>query len=460
MPRHDFSRAALAPPSFSRHAADTARLAAPLAIAQLSQMAMSVTDTVLLGSLGPDALAAGGLGATLFFVAVTVLQGVLSSVSVSVAHARGARDDSQIPHIYWTGVVLALLLSVPAIAVLLYTEPLLLMFHEPPMLAHHIGEYTRVLSLAAPGSLIGVGLMRSFLPAIGAARRLLWVSIASVGVNAVLNYGLIHGAFGLPRLGFLGSAAATTLTIWLTAISLMLLLHGRPAYRQFVAASRPKLPLMGELVGIGWPVAITYGVESTLFLATGLTIGVLGETSLAAHQIALNIASVTFMVPLAIGQAANVRVSYWVGAGAPLAARHAGFVAIGLGAAFMLLSGLVMIVAPHAIVGLYLRLDDPANARTIALAASLLGIAALFQIVDGVQTVGSGCLRGLKDTRVPMLAATIGYWGIGFPVGYWFAFHVGLGARGLWWGLAAGLASVAVLMTWRFHRKTSMLAGR
>ncbi|MCM2492403.1 MATE family efflux transporter [Burkholderia glumae] len=460
MPRHDFSRAALAPPSFSRHAADTARLAAPLAIAQLSQMAMSVTDTVLLGSLGPDALAAGGLGATLFFVAVTVLQGVLSSVSVSVAHARGARDDSQIPHIYWTGVVLALLLSVPAIAVLLYTEPLLLMFHEPPMLAHHIGEYTRVLSLAAPGSLIGVGLMRSFLPAIGAARRLLWVSIASVGVNAVLNYGLIHGAFGLPRLGFLGSAAATTLTIWLTAISLMLLLHGRPAYRQFVAASRPKLPLMGELVGIGWPVAITYGVESTLFLATGLTIGVLGETSLAAHQIALNIASATFMVPLAIGQAANVRVSYWVGAGAPLAARHAGFVAIGLGAAFMLLSGLVMIVAPHAIVGLYLRLDDPANARTIALAASLLGIAALFQIVDGVQTVGSGCLRGLKDTRVPMLAATIGYWGIGFPVGYWFAFHVGLGARGLWWGLAAGLASVAVLMTWRFHRKTSMLAGR
>ncbi|AJK45487.1 MATE family efflux transporter [Burkholderia plantarii] len=459
MSRHDFSRAALAPPSFSRHAADTARLAAPLAIAQLSQMAMSVTDTVLLGSLGPDSLAAGGLGATLFFVAVTVLQGVLTSVSVSVAHARGARDDSRIPHIYWTGVALALLLSVPAIVVLLCAEPLLLMFHEPPMLAHHIGEYTRVLSLAAPGSLIGVGLMRSFLPAIGAARRLLWVSIASVGVNAVLNYGLIHGAFGLPRLGFLGSAAATTITIWLTAISLVLLLHGRPTYRRFVAASRPKLPMMGELVGIGWPVAITYGVESTLFLATGLTIGVLGESSLAAHQIALNIASVTFMVPLAIGQAANVRVSYWTGAGAPLAARHAGFVAIGLGVAFMSLSGLVMIVAPHAIVGLYLRLDDPANARTIALATSLLGIAALFQIVDGVQTVGSGCLRGLKDTRVPMLAATVGYWGIGFPVGYWFAFHVGLGARGLWWGLAAGLASVAVLMTWRFHRKTAMLAA-
>ncbi|CAJ3034949.1 multidrug resistance protein NorM [Burkholderia pseudomallei] len=217
---------------------------------------------------------------------------------------------------------------------------------------------------------------------------------------------------------------------------------------------------MGELFGIGWPVAITYGVESTLFLATGLTVGVLGESSLAAHQIALNVASVAFMVPLAIGQAANVRVGYWAGAGAPVAARHAGFVALGLGVAFMSLSGLVLIVAPHAIVGLYLKLDDPANARTVVLATSLLGIAAVFQIVDGMQTVGSGCLRGLKDTRVPMLAATLGYWGIGFPTGYWFAFHAGLGARGLWWGLAAGLASVAMLMTWRFHRKSAALGVR
>lgn len=455
-----FSRTAAAPPSLTRHASDTARLAAPLAIAQLSQMAMSVTDTVLLGSLGPDSLAAGGLGANLFFVVVTLMQGVLTSVSVSVAHARGAKADHEVPHIYWTGFALAMLLTVPAFALLSFAEPILLMFHEPPLLARNVGEYAGVLRFAAPGSLIGVGLMRSFLPAIGAARRLLWVSVACVGINAVLNYGLIHGAFGLPRLGFLGSATATAITIWLSATTLLVLLHGRPAFRHFVTRSRPKLPLMGELVGIGWPVAITYGVESTLFLATGLTVGVLGESSLAAHQIALNVASVAFMVPLAIGQAANVRVGYWVGAGQPLAARHAGFVALALGVAFMSLSGLVLIFAPHAIVGLYLRLDDPANAHTVTLAMSLLGIAAVFQIVDGMQTVGSGCLRGLKDTRVPMLAATLGYWGIGFPTAYWFAFHVGLGVRGLWWGLAAGLASVAVLMTWRFHRKSASLMPR
>jgi len=460
MSHSGLTRTAAAPPSLSRHAADTARLAAPLAIAQLSQMAMSVTDTILLGSLGPDALAAGGLGANLFFVVVTVLQGVLSSVSVSVAHARGAQADHRVPHIYWTGFALSLLLAIPAIVALSLAEPMLLLFHEPPALARDVGQYSDVLRFAALGSLIGVGLMRAFLPAIGAARRLLWISIGSVGINAVLNYGLIHGAFGLPRLGFLGSAVATTITIWLTALALVWLLHSRTRFRHFVTAARPKLPLMGELVGIGWPVAITYGVEATLFLTTGLTIGVLGQTSLAAHQIALNVASVSFMVPLAIGQAANVRVGYWAGAGAPVAARHAGFVALGLGVAFMSLSGLVMIAAPHAIVSLYLNLDDPANAATVALAASLLGIAAVFQVVDGMQTVGSGCLRGLKDTRVPMIAATFGYWGIGFPTGYWLAFHAGLGARGLWWGLAAGLASVAALMAWRFHRKSASLAAR
>jgi multidrug resistance protein, MATE family len=454
MSHSGLSRAAAAPPTFTRHAAETARLAAPLAIAQLSQMAMGVTDTILLGALGSDAIAAGGLGAGIFFVVVTLLQGVLSSVSVTVANARGAQADHRVPHIYWTGLLLSALLAVPAFVLLSFTEPILLQFGEPATLAHEVGAYTSVLRWASPGSLIGVGMMRAFLPAIGAAKRLLWISIASVAVNAVLNYGLIHGAYGLPRLGLLGSATATTATVWLAAIALVALLHGRPRYRHFVSAARPNVPLMGELLGIGWPVAITFGVESTLFLGTGLMIGVLGAKQLAAHQIAMNVASVSFMVPLAIGQAANVRVGYWLGAGQLLAARHAGFVALGLGVAFMSLTGLVFITAPHAIIGLYLHLDDPENAQTVAIAASLLSVAAIFQIVDGMQTIGSGCLRGLRDTRVPMLAAAFGYWGVGFPTGYLLAFHAGLGARGLWWGLAAGLASVAILMTLRFERMT------
>ena len=185
----------------------------------------------------------------------------------------------------------------------------------------------------------------------------------------------------------------------------------------------------------------------------------MGEKPLAAHQIAMSVSSVTFMVPLAIGQAANVRVGYWMGAGNPVAARHAGFVALALGVAYMSMTGLLFVLAPHTIIGLYLKLDDPANAQTVSIAASLLGVSAVFQIVDGMQTIGSGCLRGLKDTRIPMLAAAFGYWGVGFPTGYLLAFHAGLGPRGLWWGLAAGLASVAVLMTLRFERRTRHRPG-
>ena len=454
------SKRASAPPSYSRHAVDTARLAAPLAISQLAQMAMGVTDTILLGSLGPDALAAGGLGANLFFVVVVLLQGVLTSVSVSVSHARGANRDHVVPNIYWSGIVLSLLLAIPAFALLSFAEPILLAFHEPATLAANVGRYCAVLRWAAPGSLIGVGMMRAFLPAIGAAKRLLWVSIGGVFLNGFLNYGLIHGAYGLPRIGFLGSATATTITVWSIALVLIATLHLRRRFKHFVVASRPRLPMMGELFGIGWPVAITYGVESTLFLATGITVGTLGEAQLAAHQIALNVASVAFIVPLAIGQAANVRVGYGMGAGQPLAARHAGFVAIALGVSFMALSGCVLVLAPRAIVGLYLHLDDPKNAATVALAASLLGVAAVFQIVDGMQTVASGVLRGLKDTRVPMLAAALGYWGIGFPTGYMLAFHFDGGTKGLWWGLAAGLASVAGLMTLRFDRMSRKLVKR
>jgi MATE family multidrug resistance protein len=445
-------------PTLRHHASETARLAAPLAIAQLAHMAMSVTDTILLGSLGPGALAAGGLGANVFFTVSILMQGVLTSVSVTVAQARGARADHRVPPLYWTGLMLAVLLSLPTFVLVSYAADLLRAFGQPESLVRHVGEYLSVLRWASLGSLIGVGMMRAFLPAIGAARRLLWVSIGAVVLNAVLNYGLIHGRWGLPRLGLQGSALATTITVWLSAAVLLALLHLQPRYKHFVISSRPRWPLLTELLAIGWPVAVTYGVETVLFLATGLMVGLLGETALAAHQIALNIASVAFMVPAAISQAANMRVGYWAGANRLADARRAGFVALALGGGFMATSGVVMTVAPHWIIGWYLDLNDPANARTVSLAASLLAVAAVFQIVDGLQTVGAGCLRGLRDTRVPMLLATLGYWGIGFPVGYWLALKLGLGPLGLWWGLAAGLATVAMLMVARFHWKSRAVA--
>ena len=463
---HDVLPATQPPPlSLRRHVADTVRLAAPLAVAQVTQIAMGITDMVLLGSLGSAALAVGGLGTGLFFTTVLVLQGVLSAVAVLVSQARGAGRAERAPAIFRTGLLLTVLLAVPAFALLSAAEPILLALGEPADLAHEVGRYEDVLRWGVPGALLGLGLMRAFLPAIDRPRVILWVTLSAFGVNGLLNYGLIHGVWGLPRLGVLGSATATAATLWGTGLSLLGIVLLTPSLRHW-AVPQPtptglrqkhiprRAALFAELLRIGLPVGVTYGVEVTLFQSVGLLAGLIGTASLAAHQIALNVASFAFMVPLALAQAANVRVGFWTGAARPTEARRAGLVAIGLGAGFMALTGIVLLAAPRLIVSLYLAPGDPGNAETVRIAVSLLFVAAVFQIADGVQAVAAGGLRGLRDTRTPMLLAAFGYWGIGFTSGYALAFRLDAGAAGLWWGLAIGLAVVAVLLTLRFERRT------
>lgn len=438
------------------HAADLLRLAAPLAVAQLSQTAMGVTDTVLLGRLGGDALAVGGLATNLFFVPVLVLQGVLTSVSVLVAHAQGAGRPEQIPGLYRSGLALAVLLSLPAVALMGFAEPILLALGEPPALARDAGRYLDVLRWGAPAALVGVGLMRALLPALGQGRWLLGAALLGAVANGGLGWGLIHGAGGLPALGAVGPAAATVAVLWGMAAGLLAALHLRPGVRHHVSPGRPSPRAMGEMLRLGLPVGATVGVETGLFTATGLLAGLLGPASLAAHQVALNVAVTAFMVPLAIGQAANVQVGRWAGAGERRQARRAGFTALALGGGFMVATGTLLLAAPGAIVGLYLDPARPGTAEAAGIAASLLGVAGVFQVADGVQTVAAGALRGLKDTRVPMLVAAGGYWGVGFPVAHAAAFALGWGAVGLWWGLAAGLAVVAGLLTWRFHVRSQI----
>jgi MATE family multidrug resistance protein len=437
-----------------RHVADLLGLAGPLAVAQIAQMAMAVTDTVLLGSLGERALAAGGLGASLFFTVNIMLQGVLQPVGILAAQSRGAGRPERVPAIYWTGLLLAALLVLPAFAGLSHAGTLLRAAGDPPGLVQDVDAYLRVLRWGVPGGLIGIGVMRSFLNAVDAARILLVVAPVAVVANGLLNYGLIHGAWGLPALGFLGSATATAVTLWATSLVLLAAAHLRRRTRGFARPAWPVPRLLGDMLVLGLPIGATYGIETFLFLATGLIMGRLGPAALAAHQIALNVAASCFMVPLAISHAANARVAFWTGAGRPAEVRRAGFTAVLLGAVFMCLTGLVLLAAPRLIIGAYLDLHAPGNAATVAIAVSLLGMAALFQVADGVQSVASGALRGLRDTRVPMLLAAFGYWGLGFPAGWALAFRAGAGPTGLWIGLAAGLAAVATMMTWRFHART------
>jgi len=439
----------IAPPT--RHAIETLRLATPLAVAQLAQMAIGVTDTVLLGGLGGDALAAGGLAASIFITVVILLQGVVTAVSILVAHARGAGRDDRIPRLYWAGMALTWVLMLPAIALFLNAEALLLLLHEPARLARDTGAYLAVLAWGVPGALLGMGLMRAVLPAIGQGLDLLWVALAAAVINGGLCYGLIYGVAGLPALGMVGAAVAEAVALTGVAVVLLLLLHGRARLRPFVAWQRPGRQEVAAIVRLGVPVAGSFAVETGLFLAVGLMVGLLGSAALAAQQVAMSVVSVAFMIPLAIAQAANVRVGHATGAGDRAGARRAGFVAITLGAVFELAVALPVWWAPRTVVAWYV---PPSETETTAIALSLLAVAAVFQVVDGIQCVAGGALRGLGDTRVPFGIAAFGYWGVGFPAAWALTWWAGFGAVGAWYGLAASLLLVAGLMTWRFAVRT------
>ncbi len=432
------------------------RLAAPLALAQLAQVAMGATDTVMLGSLGSDALAAGGLGANLYFTLMIVVTGGLISVSILVSHARGAGAQDRIAPVMRAGFLLALLSAIPPMLILWNEHPLLLAIGEPPALADAIARYDRILLFAMPASLI-LATQRGFLAAMGRPYMVMAVAVVAVLVNGLLNYGLIHGAWGLPRLGYIGSCDATLATMWLMAAAIALEMRFTPMLRPFRLFGRLDWRIVGELAVLGWPIAFITALEIVLFSSAAMLIGRFGATQLAAHQISMSVASVTFMVPLALSQAANVRVGFYDGQGSPRAARSAGIAAFALGVSFMAGMATLLLTIPEIIASFYITAGDPNRGAVIALAARLLTVAALFQVFDGAQTISAGALRGLKDTRIPAVAASIGYWGIGFPTAWFFGVHLGLGAVGIWWGLASSLAVVAILLSARFWWLSSRL---
>jgi MATE family multidrug resistance protein len=435
---------------WATHLWETTALAAPLALALLAEMAMGLISTLMLGSLGPRALAAGGLATNLFFTCLIILQGALSGTGVLAANAVGGNRLSEVPAIYWSGMAIAATFTLPLFVVLSSPEHLLLAMGQPADLVADIGIYARVLRWGVPAGLVGVGMMRQFLPAIGLQRLLLWVMPGGVALHAAMNVVLIHGGLGLPGFGFQGSAAAIVVTLSALALGMLGFLHGRRNFAHLVAPRSPRLHLLRPMLAIGLPVGATSAVEVGLFFATGILAGTLGPVALAAHMIALSVSSVTFMVPLSISQAVNVRVASAMGADNAPGARRAGFAAIALTAAYMAVAALVFRLSPGPIVAAYIGPAAAGNTATSVLAARLLRVAGMFQLFDGTQVTAAGALRGLQDTKVPMVLAALGYWGIGFWAGRYLAFNLEMGAVGLWWGLCAGLAAVALCLTARF----------
>ncbi len=432
------------------HAAALLRLAVPLAIVSLSEMAMGLTDTVLLGGLGERAVAAGGLSGTLFFAIGASLQGALMAVGILAAQARGAGTERRIAGLYGTGLCLGLALSVPLFGLFSLAEPILRLLGEPAPLAHDVGTYLGILRWATPAYVAGLGTMRAILPAIDGAGLLLRVTPAMAVGNGLLNDALIYGAFGLPALGLRGSAIASAATLWSTVLVLFACLHGSRRRGRLVTPPRPDRCELAPLLRLGLPIMATIAGEVLMFLLASLAAGLLGTASLAAHQIVLGIGAFTFMVPMALGQAANVRVGLATGAGDRIAVRRAGLVAIGMAILVMGAIGLLLLCTPSLVASAFLNPSVTANRTALRIAVALLGILALFQVADGVQVVAIGSLRGMGDTRTPMVLAQVGYWLVGLPLGWLLAFRLGYGAAGLWTALAAALAAVAIMMATRF----------
>jgi multidrug resistance protein, MATE family len=431
----------------------TLALAAPLAAANLAQMAMGVTDTVMVGRLGAIPLAAAGLGAMIYFTGGVMLQGILSAVAPLVAHALGAGDRAAAGRITGAGLVLAILLALPFVAAVTSLDRLLHELGFDPALAIGLGHFLRAIAWGGP-AFLGFGVLRSLLAAASHTRAVMAVFLICVAGNAGLNWVLIYGHLGAPALGVEGSGYASAINQWLILAGLawctriMPGLAGLRVWRGVLATNWTEI---GNILRLGLPIGGIMGIELGVFLAAGIMIGLLGAAALGAHQLVLNCAGISFMVPLGLSQAATVRVAHELGAGRVFAARRAAFVPLALGVGFMGGMAVVLWTAPQAIISVYVDVADPANRALVEIARRLLAIAAVFQVFDGMQTIAAGALRGYRDTFVPMLLATFGYWGAGFLGGCLLAFLLGYGAVGLWWGLALGLAVVAVLLTLRLH---------
>jgi len=434
----------------------TLALAWPLILANLTMQLIQATDVVLLGWLGPNELAAAALGLSLSFGMILFALGVLTATSPMMASALGARSNAvrDVRRTFRQGVWAAALMTVPTLIVLWNAEGVILAFGQEPELARLAGRFLRGYMWVIPTWML-FQVMRNFVSALERPGWVLAISAAGIPLNAIVSWSLIFGHMGMPELGIVGGGIGSSIVWAAMALALAIVVLTDRQFRRFHLFRRfwrADWPRFRQLFRLGGPIGLTMGFEGAVFSAAAYLMGLFGAPSVAAHQIALQIAATSFMVPLALGQATTVRVGLAYGRGDRAAIGLAGWTAFGLSTAFMTLMATLMFAFPRELITLFLE-DTPANATVVALGVSFLRIAALFQIVDGWQVVGAGMLRGLHDTRVPMIFALFGYWAIGLGVGIALAFAMNWRGIGIWWGLAAGLGVVAVLMLWRWSRR-------
>lgn len=437
------------------HARAILVLGLPLIGSHIAQMALHVTDTVLLGWYGVSELAAVVLATSVFFVVFILGSGFAQAVMPLVATALGAGDETRVRRDCRMGLWLSIGFGLVTYPLFWWSEPVLLALGQKPDVALLAQDFLRIGGLGMVPALL-VMTLKSYLAALEKTQVVLWTTVLAVFVNAALAYALIFGRWGAPELGVRGAAIASVTVQGLSFVVLAFYAQFQPDLRRFRLFQRfwrADGAALRAVFRLGWPIGVTGLAESALFTATALMMGWVGTVELAAHGITMQAVALTFMVHLGLSNAATVRAGKADGAGDARSLRDGAKVAIAMSVAFGLAMIVLFLTLAPQIISLFLDSQKPGSTEILAFGIKLLAVAALFQMADAMQVMALGLLRGIHDTRVPMIAATVSYWLIGIPVGYVLGFPLGMGGIGLWLGLVVGLAFAATLMMWRFwHR--------
>jgi len=426
------------------------RLAVPVVVVQVGMMLLGVVDTMVVGRLSSEALAAVALGHVMIVAVSSFGIGMLLALDPLVAQAVGAGDTVTVRRSVQRGLLIAFGLMVPSVLLLLPAEPILTFFRQPPEIVPVAADYIRI---CIPGLLpfYGFVVLRQSLQAMERMRPIVMTILVVNLFNLFADWILVYGVGPVPQLGPMGSAWATTAARILLFVVLFVVARKElgPLLNRLDREAFRSGPLW-RLVRLGTPIGFQVQLEIIAFAVIALLMGGFGTVQMAAHQVAINLASLTFMVPLGVGSAAAVRVGQAIGAGDSDGARRAAAASLLIGAGFMSLMAALFIGAPRLLATAYTSVEE-----VVVLAALLIPVAGYFQIFDGLQVVSAGVLRGAGDTRAPLVVNILGFWFIGLPTSLLLGFRLGFGPQGLWWGFVAGLGAVAVFLlariAWRFH---------
>lgn len=435
-------------------------LAGPLVVNQLGQVGMNTADTIMVGRLGAEPLAAAGLGSALHHFALLLMTGTVMGMAPLVSQAFGAGDVDRCRRLLVQGAWVASALSVPVMGFCLAGEALSLLLGQDPAVARLTGGYMLALAPGILPALLFVA-ARQYLEGMGHPTAPMVVTFIGLAVNIPANLILIYGVDGwVPALGVVGSGWATTIVRWAMLVAIAVFIARQRSLPSLRISLRPRRPDLARILVIGGPIGGQFGLEVGLFSFAAVMMGWLGALELAAHQVTINIASTTFMVALGASMAGSIRVGQHIGGRRQRAMRRAALATYTTATGFMLCCALLFVLVPRTLIGLYTP-----HADIIELGSRLLLVAAAFQVFDGAQVAGMSVLRGAADTRAPMIIAALGYWGLGVTVAWVLAFRAGLGPIGIWAGLSIGLAAVALLLVLRirrvlWHREVRPVAGQ